>query len=246
MTDVVIEAENVSFGYADIPVLEDVEFTVEKGEYLGIIGPNGSGKTTLLKLVLGLLKPDRGTISLYGHPAHRFPDGERLGYVSQHGTVFDRSIPVTVKEVVRMGRYAHVGLRRLTSEDHEAVIDALEVVGLRDLADRKIGELSGGQRQRAYIARAIASDADLLALDEPTVGVDVESMSSFYSLLDSLHARGITILLIEHDINTLLERVDTVLCINREVMYHGEPAMFLESDAPQSAFGPIFPQQPLS
>jgi zinc transport system ATP-binding protein len=236
-----IEVEDVAFAYDGRPVIENVSLAVEEGEFLGLIGPNGSGKTTLLKLMLGLLSPDAGRAELFGIPAHEFDEGERLGYVSQHSTDADRSMPVTVREVVTMGRYAHAGLGRLTDEDRRIVDEALERVGIADLADRRVGRLSGGQRQRVYIARALASEADLLALDEPTVGVDADSRDAFYDLLDELNEGGITIVLIEHDIGVVTEHADRIACINRELYHHGEATGFLESDALARAYGATVP-----
>ena len=231
-----IDVENVTFAYGDRPVLKDVSLSVEDGEFLGLIGPNGSGKTTLLKIMLGLRTPDSGAVELFGTPAQRFTDGTRLGYVSQHSTDADAMMPVTVREVVTMGRYAHAGIHRLTDRDHEIVEEALETVEITDLADRRINHLSGGQRQRAYIARALASEADLLALDEPTVGVDADSVDAFYALLDDLNDQGITIVLIEHDIGTVAEHASTMACLDCELYEHCETDRFLESDALERAF----------
>ena len=233
----VIEAEGVTFAYDEHPVVEDVTLAVEAGEFVGLIGPNGSGKTTLLRIMLGLMTPDTGSVRLFGQPAEGFREGERLGYVSQQSTEADSTMPITVREVVTMGRYPHVGLRRLRPDDHDIVDDALERVGIADLADRRINRLSGGQKQRTYIARALAGEADLLALDEPTVGVDADSRDRFYELLNELNDRGITIVLIEHDIGVVTEHVDTVVCINRELFHHGSPETFAESDALARAYG---------
>ncbi len=231
-----ISVENVSFAYGDEPVLRDVSMTVEEGDFLGLVGPNGSGKTTLLKVMLGLRPPDSGTVRLFGTPAREFTEGTRLGYVSQQSTEADATMPVTVREVVTMGRYAHVGLRRLRDADRRAVDDALDRVGITDLADRRINRLSGGQKQRAYIARALASEADLLALDEPTVGVDTDSVGRFYELLDELNAEGITVVLIEHDIGLLADHARTMACLDGELYAHCGTREFLESDALERAF----------
>jgi zinc transport system ATP-binding protein len=136
-----------------------------------------------------------------------------------------------------MGRFPHAGLGRIDDEDHEIVKQALERVGISDLADRPIGNLSGGQRQRAFIARALASEADLLALDEPTVGVDADSRTAFYNMLDELNDEGITIILIEHDVDILTEHVDSIACLNRTLYHHGDTVSFLESDAIAEAYG---------
>jgi zinc transport system ATP-binding protein len=232
----VVELRDVTFGYAAAPVVEDVSLRIEPGEYVAIVGPNGSGKSTLMRLLLGLLVPDRGEARLFGERANRFDDGSRIGYVAQ-GAGASKEMPITVREVVRMGRYPHVGFGRLGPEDRAVVDRALETVGMAGFADRRVTQLSGGQRQRAFIARALAGEADLLVLDEPTVGVDVESVGAFYDLLDGLNARGITVLLIEHDLGAVVDRADRVVCLDREVYFDGPAASFVESDALARAFG---------
>ncbi len=232
-----ISVENVTFAYDEQPVIEDVSLSIKSGDFLGLIGPNGSGKTTLLKIMLGLEEPDSGTVELFETPAAEFRDGTRLGYVSQRATTADSMMPITVREVVRMGRYAHAGLWPLDDEDHEIIENALETVDISHLANRRISNLSGGQRQRAYIARALASEADLLALDEPTVGIDADSVERFYDLLDELNDDGITIILIEHDIGVLTKHVNSVACLNRELYHHGDTVSFLESNVLADAYG---------
>ncbi|GAB7017735.1 metal ABC transporter ATP-binding protein [Halostagnicola bangensis] len=232
----VITAENVSFAYDEQPVVEDVSLSVEEGEFLGLIGPNGSGKTTLLKILLGLEQPDSGAVELFGTPVSEFTDGTRLGYVSQQSSEADSMMPVTVREVIEMGRYPHAGLRRLNDDDHRIVDDALEQVGIVDLADRRINQVSGGQKQRAYIARALASEADLLALDEPTVGVDADSVEQFYDLLTELNEGGMSVVLIEHDIGVVTEYADTMACLDCELYEHCETDRFLESGALEKAY----------
>jgi len=221
----VVELAGVDFGYTSTPVVEDVSLRVDPGEYVAVVGPNGSGKSTLMKLVLGLLRPDEGRAELFGEPAHEFDDGARIGYV------------ITVREVVKMGRFPHVGFGRLSKDDWRIVDRALETVGMSAFADRRVTQLSGGQRQRAFIARALASEADLLVLDEPTVGVDAESVEAFYDLLDGLNRTGITLLLIEHDLSAVTDHAARVVCMNREVYFDGPTGAFLESDALARAFG---------
>ncbi|MCU4925723.1 metal ABC transporter ATP-binding protein [Halobacteria archaeon AArc-dxtr1] len=231
-----ISVENVSFAYSNQPVLRDVSMSIEDGEFLGLVGPNGSGKTTLLEIMLGLQSPDSGRVELFDTPVEEFADGTRLGYVSQHSTATDSMMPVTVREVVEMGRYAHAGLRRLTAQDHAIIDESMAKVEMDEFAGRRISDLSGGQRQRAYIARALASEADLLALDEPTVGVDADVLDQFYDLLTELNDDGITIVLIEHDINTVSEYADTMACLDGELYEHCETELFLESGALEQAF----------
>ena len=233
----VVDIENVTFAYGDSVAVRDVSLTISEGDFLGLIGPNGSGKTTLLHLMLGLYAPDSGSIELFGEPVSEFDHGERIGYVSQQATSRGGTMPVTVREVVTMGRFPHAGHARLTDSDRETVDDAMETVGITDLADKRANELSGGQRQRAFIARALASEADLLALDEPTVGVDAESRDEFYRLLESLNESGITIVLIEHDIGVVTDRADHIACINQELYHHGDTESFVESDALTEAYG---------
>jgi len=265
-SDPVVDIEDVTFGYTATPVVEGVSLTVESGEYVAIVGPNGSGKSTLMQLLLGLLEPDSGTARLFGERADRFDDGERVGYVAQNADV-GKEMPITVREVVKMGRFPHIGFDRLVDDDQSlvaalrekplgttrgavetvfgrltrsdwaAVDDALETVGMTAFADRRITQLSGGQRQRAFIARALASQADLLVLDEPTVGVDAESVDAFYDLLAALNAEGITVVLIEHDLGAVVEHADRVVCLNRELYFDGQTEAFVESDALARAFG---------
>jgi zinc transport system ATP-binding protein len=235
-----IELSGVTFGYTTAPVVEDISLRVDPGEYVAIVGPNGSGKSTLMRLMLGLLRPDDGVARLFGEPSHEFDDGSRIGYVAQHASA-SKEMPITVREVVKMGRFPHVGFGRLSSVDWEIVDRALETVGMTAFANRRVTHLSGGQRQRTFIARALAGEADLLVLDEPTVGVDVESVAAFYDLLEALSADGITILLIEHDLSAVTDHAERVVCLNREIYFDGPTAEFVESDALSRAFGTTVP-----
>jgi zinc transport system ATP-binding protein len=233
----IIEARDVSFAYADQPVVEDVSLDIAGGDFLGLVGPNGSGKSTLLELLIGLRRPDSGAVTLFGEPALDFDDGERIGYVPQDVASADGEMPITVEEAVRMGRYPHKWVRRFDDEDRRAIDAAMTRVGIADLADRRVGRLSGGQRQRVFIARALASDAELLALDEPTVGVDAESRDAFYDLLHELNDDGLTIVLIEHDIGVVTTHASAIACLNRELFFHGDPDAFVETDALRDAYG---------
>ncbi|TKX73027.1 MULTISPECIES: metal ABC transporter ATP-binding protein [Halorubrum] len=232
-----IRVDDVTFGYGGAPVLESVSIDVEPGSFLGLVGPNGSGKSTLLDLMLGLRRPDEGTVSLFGEPAHEFDAGERIGYVAQDATKAARDMPITVREVVEMGRYPRRLFGRFSAADRQAIEDALEQVGITDLASRRVGRLSGGQRQRVFIARALASEADLLALDEPTVGVDAESREEFYGLIHDLNATGLTVILIEHDIGVVTTHATDVACLNRQLFFDGDPEEFVETDALSQAYG---------
>jgi len=232
----VVQLNDVRFGYTATPVVEGISFSIDAGEYVAVVGPNGSGKSTLMQLLLGLLEPDSGTARLFGEPATAFDDGTRIGYVAQQASA-SKDMPITVREVVKMGRFPHVGFGRLSAVDWRAVDQALETVGMTTFADRRITQLSGGQRQRAFIARALAGEAELLVLDEPTVGVDTESVDAFYDLLASLNAGGITVLLIEHDLGAVTEHAQRVICLNREVYFDGPTDEFTDSEALARAFG---------
>ena len=232
-----VEARDLTFGYAAVPVVEDVDLRVERSEYVGIVGPNGSGKSTLLRLLLGLHEPDSGSAELLGHPARAFAERERVGYVAQDVTEDEKRMPITVSEVVLMGRFPHAGFGRVTADDRERTREALRTVGIEHLADRKITALSGGQRQRTYIARALAGEAELLVLDEPTVGVDATAREQFYGLLAALNEAGMTIVLVEHDIGVVTEHATRVACLDRELHFHGPADDFADSDGFERAYG---------
>jgi zinc transport system ATP-binding protein len=232
----VIDVADVSFGYTATPVIANIDLQVDRGEYVALIGPNGSGKSTLLKLMLGLLEPDSGRVELFGERAAAFDAGDRIGYVGQHASAA-KDMPITVREVVKMGRFPHVGFGRLSAQDWEIVDSAIETVGMGSFANQRITELSGGQRQRAFIARALAGEAELLVLDEPTVGVDAESVEAFYDLLETLNDDDITVLLVEHDLSAVCDHADRVVCLNREIFFDGPTDEFADSDALARAFG---------
>jgi len=228
----VVELEGVSYSYGRQRVLDRVNLSVERGDFVGVIGPNGSGKTTIAKLILGLLKPDSGTVRLFGEDISRFRDAKRIGYVPQKATGFDQNFPATVFEVASMGRIPRAGmLKQLSAGDNAAVERALSLTGMLPLRDRRIGELSGGQQQRVFIARALAAEPDLLILDEPTVGVDAEAQHSFYSLLKQLNKDlGMTLILISHDVGMVSENVNKLACVNIRVTVHDVSKGVKEAD----------------
>lgn len=234
-----IELNNVSFSYGSIPVIENLSFTVRKGEYLGIIGPNGGGKTTLIKVILGLLHPTEGAVMLFGKDQHDFKDKHRIGYVPQRVVQNDREFPATVFEVVRTGRVARLGFfQRFTKKDTEAVAHAMEIAGIARYRDTLIGNLSGGERQRVFIARALASEPDVLILDEPTVGVDIGAQKTFYDFLSALNKEHhLTIIFISHDVDAVSQETNTVLCLNRTLVCHGLPGDLLNEHVLESLYG---------
>jgi zinc transport system ATP-binding protein len=229
-TDVLVEARGVSYSYGRHLVLEDVDLTIRPGEFVALVGPNGSGKSTLLRLLLGLLKPNSGDVRLFGRPPLDVAERWRVGYVPQR-PVLDSEIPATVAEIVTAGRLARRGWWRiLHRDDHQAVIHALESVGLDELADDPLNELSGGQQQRAFIARAFAGEPDLLVLDEPIAGVDAESQRRFRGSLTHLIAEhGAGVLLVSHELSAVAGDLDRVIVLKRRVVFDGAPSELAES-----------------
>lgn len=200
-------------------VLENISLELMAGDFLGLIGPNGGGKSTLLKVMLGLIKPSRGEITIFG--LSPVAARSRVGYMPQK-TVFDASFPVKVRDVVLMGRFSRTGLlHRYGQEDRQAALSALQSVGMEDRADREIGALSGGEQQRVFVARSLVSDPELLLLDEPTAGVDSAQQSDFYDLLCHLNRDlGIAIVLVSHDITAISTYVSKIACLNQRLYYH--------------------------
>ncbi|GAA0499842.1 metal ABC transporter ATP-binding protein [Salinibacillus aidingensis] len=224
----VLSVQQLDYKYEQQNVLEGVNFTIQQGSFAGLVGPNGSGKTTLIQLILGLLRLQKGTIELFGTPIHKFKNWNKVSFVSQKANTFNRGFPATVYEVVSMGLTGKVGYFRFLNKGHKAQIyRALENVGMREYADRNIGDLSGGQQQRVFIARSLVSQPELLILDEPTVGVDTENVERFYKMLARLNEKeGITLLLVSHDIGTITSYVSDLLCLNKTIHYHGNPSEF--------------------
>jgi zinc transport system ATP-binding protein len=234
-----VEIEKVSVRYGEVSVLENIDLTVDPGDFLGIIGPNGSGKTTLLRIMLGLLAPTSGQVRLFGHPPASLKQWGRLGYVPQKAT-FDPALPVTVGEVVASGLIATLGLlRRVRAAERQRVTDVLAQVGMTAHAAARVGSLSVGQQQRVLIARALVSDPELLILDEPTGGVDPEAQTSFYALLHHLNReREVTLILVSHDIGVVAKEVTRLACLNRRLIFHGRPGDFLSDAALAALYGP--------
>jgi zinc transport system ATP-binding protein len=213
----VIKLKNLYVSYGKTNVLENINFQVNELDFIGIIGPNGAGKSTLLKTLLGLITPKSGYISIMDYPVS---EGRKyIGYVPQV-LEFDRAFPILVEDVVRMGRLSKKRLfHRYNSHDEKIVRHCLEQVGMIKLRSRSIGELSGGERQRVYIARALASQPQILLLDEPTANVDSKVQKSIYELLKELN-EYMTILLISHDLGAISTHVKTIACLNRYLYYH--------------------------
>ncbi|HZK44392.1 MAG TPA: ABC transporter ATP-binding protein [Syntrophomonadaceae bacterium] len=213
----VIEIKNLYVSLNGLGVLEDINLTIPKGDFLAIIGPNGGGKSSLLKSMLGLIKPDHGSIKIMGHRVSR--GRKYMGYVPQYAQ-FDRDFPISVEEVVILGRLGKRRGIRYSKHDKEVVAQALERVEMSDLHNRQIGELSGGERQRVLVARALASEPKILLLDEPTASVDEKFSSDFYEILKDLNSH-MTIILVSHDISAVSTYVKNIACLNHKLYQQG-------------------------
>ncbi|MYL38248.1 metal ABC transporter ATP-binding protein [Halobacillus litoralis] len=226
----IVKFDNVSFKYEREIVVQDVDLEIKSGQFLGLVGPNGSGKSTLIKLMLGLEKPDKGRIQLFGRPLKQYKDWQEIGFVSQKANSFNSGFPATVLEVVKTGLVSRIGTFKFFNKRHkEKAMDALRTVEMEEYAHTGIGDLSGGQQQRVFIARALVSDPSLMILDEPTVGVDAKHVTEFYDLLGKLNKeRGITLLMVTHDIGTITDHATHVVCMNKTVHFHGQSEEYKE------------------
>jgi len=212
-----VKIEKVRFSYNHVTVLEDVNVEIDRLDFVSVVGPNGGGKTTLVKLIIGLLRPDRGTVRVFG----RQPENarSRMGYVSQQFQ-FDALFPIRVIDVVLMGRLTgSMASGHYNRDDRRAAERALTEVDMIDKRFRHFSELSGGERQKTLIARALATEPDLLLLDEPTAHVDMHAQEELLQFLHDLNNR-LTIIMVTHDIAFVSSRVKSVLCVNRTVVKH--------------------------
>jgi len=235
----VIEVNNLNFSYNNISVLENISFAVQKGDYVGIIGPNGGGKSTLLKILVGLLNPQSGSIKIFGTDLQKLKHRSEIGYVPQRIAQENISFPATVYEIVESGLIAKKGLSGdITEEDKQAIDKALEMANISNLKNRLMSSLSGGQRQRVYVTRALASDPKILILDEPFTGVDIVSQKDFYSFLKDLNTKNhLTILFVSHDIDTITTEIKTVLCLNRGLFCYGAKELMHEGNTIEELYG---------
>ena len=233
-----VELAGVTFSSGPVRVLDGIDLAVQAGDFLGIIGPNGSGKTTLLRLMLGLLQPSAGAVRLFGRAPDSFRQWGRVGYVPQK-VALEPGLPATVEEVVASGLPGGLGpLGRIGTGRRARVAEMLTRVGMARHLRTRIGALSTGEQQRVFIARALVSPPELLVLDEPTGGIDPEAQASFYDLLQHLHRdRGVTLVLVSHDIGVVTKEVTKLACLNRRLAFHGPPREFLTDAALTALYG---------
>ncbi len=230
----IITVENLNFSFSKTRILKDINFQVEEGDYVAIVGPNGSGKTTLIKILLGLIGPYEGQIKFKQY----IVDKNLIGYIPQNTIEKDRLFPATVKEIVATGLLAQKGVFKFYSkEDYEKVDDILKKLRIGDLKNRKIGSLSGGQIQRTLLARALVSKPRILFLDEPTSALDPKIREDFYNILNEINKEGVTIILVSHDLFSIKEYVNKVLYLNREIIFYGSYDEFQNSKEMAKYFG---------
>ena len=229
-----VEARGLSVGYNGELAIEELEFRLPHGAHVAVVGPNGAGKTTLFKVIAGIMNPSAGSIRVHGHRP-----GQHLcvTYVPQRSAV-DWAFPVTVRDVVMMGRTQKIGYFRWPrQQDRTQVHGALRQVDMEGLAERQIGELSGGQQQRVFLARALAQEPEIVLLDEPLSGLDIPSQGAILGILQRLRDQGVTVLVATHDLNLAAENFEHVLLLNQRLIAFGSPNEVLNRESLERAYG---------
>ena len=223
-----IEVEDLTVSYGPVPALLDVSVQIPAGQLVGVIGPNGSGKSTFIKSILGFVKPDVGTVKLFGQDVSATRG--QVAYVPQRGAV-DWDFPITAREVAAMGRYGHrKWWQNLSRKDYQIADDALAKVRMTEFSRRQIGQLSGGQQQRVFLARALAQDAEILLLDEPFSGVDAATERAILDVLQATRAQGKTLVVVHHDLSTAAEFFDSLILLKQRLFGFGEPERILDPE----------------
>jgi zinc transport system ATP-binding protein len=229
---VAVSVKNLTYSYKvgstsfSSNVLDNISFSVNKGDLLGVIGPNGAGKTTLFSCMLGLFKDYQGEVRIFDHDIRKNSNLilQSIGYIPQHKSI-DQGFPATVQEIVSLGM---IGKK---NGSKEKVASALEMVDLSGQNHRRIGELSGGQQQRVLIAKALVNEPKLLILDEPTTSVDVETQNKFYTLVKNLNQKNsLSIIWASHDLDAVNKIANKVMCLNRSMFFHGDTSEFFGSN----------------
>lgn len=219
----IVEIEHLTIEYPDVKAIDDVSFTVNQGDFLGIIGPNGAGKSTLFASMLSLNTKYKGTIKFFGTDIRKSKNYlKEIGYVPQK-PIFEKNFPATVNDVVRMGLHKE--------SDENKIDEILQQLWIHELSERRIGDLSGGQQQRVFIAKALVNNPKILILDEPVTGIDQQSIDLFYSILKELNSKqNITIIWSSHDLDAVNQLANHVACLNRTLFFHGESDEFFNND----------------
>lgn len=235
----VISARELCVSYNSAEVLSDVSCDMEAGDYVGIVGPNGSGKSTFIKSILGLLKPSKGCIRVFGYHPPELKDWHKIGYLPQKMHFFNPHFPSTVREIVALGLISQKkSPERMSGCNETDIGNALELVNISDLGDKLIGDLSGGQQQRVFIARALVNKPELLILDEPATALDPETRETFFALMHDLNKKNnITIIFVTHDMGTIGKYASKMLYLDKKVIFYGSFDEFCHSDNMANVFG---------
>lgn len=233
-----IEVENLNYYIDGKTILQDINFTIERGTFTSIIGPNGAGKSTLLKVILGLINSYKGSIKIDGLGHKLWLRNNIIGYVPQKEQ-FASDFPATVMDIVLMGLAGRKGLfKSFSAADRKRAEEVMEEVGIGHFRDSYIGTLSGGEFQKVLLARAIICDAAYIFLDEPETSVDKRGVANFYELLARINREGRTILVVSHDVNTTVEFASSIICLNRTLHCHNKPEL-LSSEIIKKTYGDV-------
>jgi zinc transport system ATP-binding protein len=234
-----LSVEKLSFRYNSVEVLSDISFSVDAGDYIGLVGPNGSGKTTVIKIILGLIQQEKGTVTLFGTDSSAFRDRHKIGYLPQKPTHFNPHFPATVKEIVSLGLFSKKSFpKRITKDDEAVIYEAMEMAEVLNISDALIGELSGGQQQRVLVARAVVNKPELLILDEPTTALDPDARENFFQVLNDLNRnKQVTVILITHDIASIGKYASKLLYLDKKVIFYGSFEDFCLSENMTHYFG---------
>lgn len=233
----IIRVEHLLYERNGEDIIHDFSFEIQTGDYVGIIGPNGGGKTTLLKLLLGLLKPNHGSIELLGGSSTSASVRKQIGYVAQRGGNVDGQFPATVREVIRSGRTPKLGLfGSIKEKDERAMKHVVKEMGIESLMDRPLFKLSGGERQKVFLTRALVGEPKILFLDEPVDGLDPASRDDFYAVLRKLNKNGLTIILVSHDVHTVAKEANAAICLKHQLVCHGNKACMIGEDELKDLF----------
>ncbi len=235
----ILSIENLYFRYNSLDVLSDISFSIKAGDYIGLVGPNGSGKTTLIKMILGLLKPYSGNILLFGKNISTFSGWNRIGYLPQKMTAFNPRFPATVREVVAMGLLSKKTFPKyMNRNDDTAVNNILELLDIKNLKNKPIGELSGGQQQRALVARALVNNPEFIILDEPTDALDPEMRDRFFDIMNNLNKnKQVTVIIVTHDMGNIGRYTSKLLYIDKKLIFYGSFEDFCKSSEITQFFG---------
>ena len=239
MAKILLEMKNITKTFPGVKALDNVNLQVEEGEIHALVGENGAGKSTLLKAMLGLLTVISGSVKFYidHHLAMDKKDYKKIAYVPQSGSV-DWDFPTTVLDVVLMGRYGHLGwFKRPSKKDKELALSMIEKMGMSDYVNRQIRQLSGGQQQRVFLARALVQEADIYLMDEPFKGVDKTTEHAIISLLQEMKARGKTVIVVHHDLNTVPQYFDWVTMVNKQTVAYGPVTETFTDEAIERTYG---------